>query len=123
MTGEKLFSRNVRTSKMPAESEEDFQSWVIDLAHTMGWLVAHFRAARTKTGWRTAVSADGEGFPDLLLTRGAVTIFAETKSETGRLSPQQRVWLQTLAENPRNRCFVWRPADRPQIEEILRGGK
>ncbi len=120
MAAEKLFSRNFGAVGIPAEREEHFQSWIIDLAGYRKWKRAHFRPAMTKTGWRTAVSADGAGFPDLLLTRDQVTIFAEVKSKTGRLTPEEKSWLETLALNPNNKCFVWRPVDRQAIEEVLR---
>ncbi|MDP2729104.1 MAG: VRR-NUC domain-containing protein [Dehalococcoidales bacterium] len=108
-----------KVASQVVEKEEEFQSWVIDLAHTRGWLVAHFRTARTKTGWRTAVSADGQGFPDLICSRGTITIYAEVKRQKGRLTPEQKLWLELLAQNPGNKCFVWRPSERKEIEEVL----
>jgi hypothetical protein len=57
-------------------------SAVIDLPHLLGWRAAHFRPARTATGWRTPVAADGAGFPDLVPAKsGLPVIFAETKRE------------------------------------------
>jgi hypothetical protein len=46
--------------------EQSFQSVVIEVARLTGWRVAHFRAARTAHGWRTPVTADGAGWPDLV---------------------------------------------------------
>ena len=46
-------------------SERELQDAVIQLARLLGWRVAHFRPAMTTRGWRTPVSADGAGFPDL----------------------------------------------------------
>ena len=107
------------------EREDDFLTWIIDLAHATKWRVAHFRGGWSRDGKRfiTPVQADGEGFPDLVLTRDSVTIYAETKSKRGRLTPEQKSWLEVLALNPGNRCFVWRPADRKEIEEVLKHGK
>lgn len=106
--------------------EEDFLTQIIDLAHIYHWKVAHFRPAMTKHGWRTAVSADGAGFPDCVLLRGDRLIFAEIKSEKGQLTPAQNEWLDALAEvgGATNfqeiQTYVWRPDMLEEIAEILR---
>ena len=68
------------------QSETAFQQQVIDLAHYTGWVVAHFRAARTEKGWRTPVAADGAGFPDLVLVNRSQkrVLYVELKSEDGK---------------------------------------
>ena len=112
------------------QSEREFQSAVIYLAKLKGWRVAHFRTSQNARGdYRTAVAADGAGFPDLVLVRDRV-IFAELKSETGRLGPAQVAWLDAIANAvtgdppPCERSVVlatvWRPRDWPQIEEALK---
>ena len=101
------------------ESEAAFLSWVIDMAHWEGWSVAHFRPGQTERGWRTAVQADGAGFPDLVLARKPRALFAELKSDSGRLSPAQRLWLAELEGCPRSETHLWRPADRERIAEAL----
>lgn len=106
-------------------SEAELQDAVIDLARLLGWRVAHFRAARTADGgWRTAVSTDGAGFPDLVLAhvRHGV-IFAELKSATGRVRPDQETWINTLAMAGAH-ATVWRPSHWRDgtIERVLRGG-
>lgn len=89
--------------------ERTFQHQVIDLARTLGWRVAHFRPAQTQTGrWVTPVQADGAGFPDLVLVRGRRTIFAELKTDRGRLSSPQHEWIEALTEAG-NEVYVWRP--------------
>ena len=77
-------------------SESDLQAQIIDLAHLYGWRVAHFRPAQTKYGWRTPVSADGKGFPDLCLVKGGKLIFWEVKSGVLLLSKEQAEWLDWL---------------------------
>lgn len=108
-------------SGMNLVSETDFQKTIIDAAHTFGWLVAHFRAARVmKHGvetWRTAVSADGKGFPDLLMIKDKRLMVVETKSNTGRLSKEQGDWLRAFA-NCKVEWHVWTPMD--DFEEIAR---
>lgn len=105
-------------------TEAQLQSAVIDCARLLGWRVAHFRPARTIDGWRTPVAADGAGFPDLVLARRGVVIFAELKGEKGRLTPEQRGWLSTLrgCTGGCHWTFVWRPEDWTDgtIEDVLR---
>jgi hypothetical protein len=99
-------------------TEAAFQKQVIDLAHLHRWRVAHFRPARTTVGgketWRTAVSADGAGFPDLVLARNGVVLFRELKSDHGKASPDQLAWLLAV------RGAIWRPADWDRIEKEIR---
>ncbi len=95
-------------------TEADFQTLIIDLAHALGWTVAHFRPAETKKGWRTPVGADGFGFPDLVLAKKVDGIprvlFRELKSETGKTSPEQNAWLDITGGK------VWRPSEYEEIK-------
>jgi hypothetical protein len=97
-------------------TEEQFYHQVVDLAHIFGWKVAHFRPAQTSKGWRTPVGADGRGFPDLVLAKDSVILFAELKSETGKASPEQGEWLKIL------NGYLWKPSDIEEIQGILRKG-
>jgi hypothetical protein len=122
-------------------TEDEFQSAVIELAQRLGWLVAHFRPARTEHGWRTAVSGDGLGFPDLVLVRNTRLLFVELKSERGRVRPEPALWLAALevvaaaargavaavdpgvAPNVAGLAVavhVWRPSDWPAVERELK---
>lgn len=104
----------------PAD-EHGFQTCVIDVAHLAGWRVAHFRAGRTADGWRTPVTADGAGWPDLVCVRGDRIIFAELKSDTGKLSARQRQWLDVLQLIPGCEVYVWRPGDWAELVQVLTG--
>ena len=102
-----------------AITEHDFQRGVIDLAHVLGWRVAHFRPALTRSsGWRTPVAADGAGFPDLVLVRGDRLVVAELKSATGS-GPDQQAWLDAFAAAGID-AYVWRPADLQSVAAVLR---
>jgi hypothetical protein len=99
-------------------TEDDFLESIIDLAHVYGWKVFHARAARTGKGWRTPVQGDGAGFPDLVLVRERV-IFAELKTDKGKLSELQEDW--TLALNTAvQEVYVWHPSDWDRIVEVLK---
>jgi hypothetical protein len=98
-------------------SEEDFQAAVISYAQERGWKVAHFRKARTKKGWRTAVAADGKGFPDLVLVRNRI-VWAELKSEAGEMSPDQENWRDWLKESGQE-WHCWKPSQWAEIVATL----
>ncbi len=100
------------------QSEGDFQGAVIQLAQLRGYLVAHFRPAKTDRGWRTPVSADGAGFPDLVMVGHGRVLYRELKAESGRVRSEQAVWLAQL-ERCGADCAVWRPSDWPRIEADL----
>jgi hypothetical protein len=99
-------------------SERDFQRAVIEAAQVLGWRVAHFRPAQTKHGWRTPVTADGKGFPDLVLLRGRELIVRELK-DGGKLTPEQDAWLRAFSDASVD-ASVWTPGDWPEIERTLR---
>lgn len=90
------------------------------LAKLHGWLVMHTRAVEIRPGvWKTPIQGH-PGFPDLVLchktNRGL--IFAELKSDMGRLSDSQELWLQAINENGAEH-HVWRPKDIDYISKRL----
>ena len=58
------------------QSEEDFAETVIELFRLNNWIVYHTRDSRRSE----------PGFPDLVMARPPVLLFAEIKNEKGRLS-------------------------------------
>jgi len=94
-------------------TEKQFQEQVIDLAHIYHWKVAHFRPAQTSKGWRTPVGADGKGFPDLVLARKGQVLFIELKSDDGKVTEEQREWLNELDG------ILWRPQDLETIAKVV----
>ena len=123
-----------------AMREADLLAAVIDLAHLYLWRVAHFRPCRTEGGWRTAVQADGEGFPDLILVRAGRLVLAELKRTGGQPTYEQWAWLAlaqgydpetdwiTLSASLRRgtsgyiravEAHLWRPSDWPEIVQVL----
>jgi hypothetical protein len=100
-------------------TEAQFLRQVLALAKLHGWRRAHFRPARTATGWTTAVQGDGKGFPDLLLLRGTSMLVAELKIPPNEPTTEQLAWLENFraAGIP---GYIWTPADWPAIEHVLR---
>ena len=98
--------------------EAAFQSQVVQLAHTLGWLVQHTRPAKQGDRWITPIQGDA-GFPDLVLAhplRGV--IFAELKSATGLVSDAQHVWARALRDAGAE-WRLWRPKDMHDIQRRL----
>jgi hypothetical protein len=70
--------------------------------------------------WRTPISgALGAGWPDLCLIKGSRLIFAELKSEKGKLTAAQVTVLNAL-EATGHEVFCWRPSDWDSVCEVLR---
>jgi hypothetical protein len=97
------------TPVLPKLTEARFQSQVLKYAALMGWRSYHT--------YRSDHSA--AGFPDLVLIRRPRIVFAELKSDRGKLTDDQRAWLVEL-----HACgleaYLWRPRDIDLITKILR---
>lgn len=99
-------------------TEAELQAQVLELARTFGWRAAHFRPALTRHGWRTAVTADGAGFVDLVLVGHGRVIFVELKSSTGKLTPEQELWRDALLTAGAD-WQLWSPRDISHIASTL----
>lgn len=93
----------------PADSEKAFLAWIRRLARDHGWLTYHtHRSDRSEPG-----------FPDLVLVRECI-IFAEVKTNSGKLTQEQHTWLSVLEQaSARVDAVVWRPRDRALIAARL----
>lgn len=98
---------------MSAPQPVDAQEWLA--AERMRWDEKHFQAEVIKLGqgtkakprfdnpWNPAYHSyfsdrSEKGFPDICWTRNGVLLFAECKSQTGRLRPEQESWRRWLME-------------------------
>lgn len=59
----------------------------------------------------------GEGFPDLVLARERV-VFAELKSERGKVQPEQSDWLERLRAAGAE-AHLWRPSSWDDVVAVL----
>jgi len=98
-----------RTST-PADAlvtEKRFLAELIKLLELTGWRVYHTYDSR-----RSA-----PGFPDLMAVKGPRLLALEVKTESGRLTPEQRVWLAELSAVPGVSAYVVRPG--PDLAELV----
>ena len=79
-------------------TEEQFQRQVIELAELCGWAVFHVHdSRRSNPGW-----------PDLVLCRPPEILFAELKTDKGRIRLEQMEWIERLTACGLE-AYVWRP--------------
>ena len=102
--------------QMKGISEASFMSQVKALAYQYGWSLHHAQPSMTRTG--RYITTGSPGFPDIVMAhpRGGL-IFAELKTEIGKLSYAQMNWRAMLV--PHAECYVWRPRDLQTIAERL----
>ena len=58
------------------------------------------------------------GFPDLTIWKDKRLIFAELKTEKGKLTQEQKDTLESLASTG-NEVYLWRPSNWNEITEVL----
>ena len=92
-------------------NEKEYQAQIVELAKTLGFLVYHPFDSRRSTA----------GFPDLVLIRSPRVLFVEVKSETGKLSLDQQVWLGSLSACPGVEAYVTRPSGWEEMAKVLAG--
>lgn len=91
-----------RASVADAMSEDALLAQVRRLALDLGWLVYHTHDSRRSEA----------GFPDLVLVNAKQgrTLFRELKRMRGRVSPDQRIWIDALQLVGQD-AAIWRPDD------------
>ena len=103
-------AKEYREKSQAMISEKEFQAQVIKMARLLAWRVYHtFDSRRSESG-----------FPDLCMARWGRLIFAELKSEKGRLTPAQDRWADVLKRVSGAEVYEWRPHDWDSITEILK---
>ncbi len=95
-------------------SEDAFTAQVTALAAALGWKGYHTRDSRKSR----------EGFPDWCFWRPARPgrrgrhFFAELKSDTGKLSPEQAQCIDELKGSGAE-VYVWRPSLWHRLQAVL----
>jgi hypothetical protein len=102
--------RHLEPPKALRIAEKVFQSQVLQIAKLYRWHAYH--PALSKWSER--------GWPDIALVRPPRLVFAELKSEAGRVTEHQESWLALLAACAGVEAYLWRPSDLERIAELLR---
>lgn len=92
-------------------TEAEFQSVVMGVARMYKWVVYHVYDSR-----RTSA----KGCPDLIMLHEGQRrlVFAELKTQRGKLTPEQEWWIRVLSTCGIE-AVVWRPSDLPDIPKFL----
>ena len=104
-------TRNIAAKSM---AEKELQKNIRDLAKVMGWdFVYSIPDSRMATA---------RGMPDLLMLKEKRLLFAELKTQSGKLRLEQRQVLYLLEIVEGVEVHVWRPSDwlDVTIERILK---
>lgn len=98
------------TATLPPLTEAAFMRQVVELAALCGWKTYHpFLSKWSQKGW-----------PDLSMVRRDRLVFAELKSERGKVTPEQQTWIDALNGVYCVEAYVWRPSDFDEIARVLR---
>lgn len=102
-------------------SEATFQQQVVELAHMLGWKHLHVRRSIGK-GSRWVTATNVTGWVDLTLwhERQQRVLFAELKTDVGKLSKEQVEVIESLSAAGQE-VFVWRPKDLEYVAAVLSG--
>jgi hypothetical protein len=103
--------------------ESEWQQQIIDLMHTYGWRVGHFRNVRVQRADGTVyhctpVQADGAGFPDLVALRDEREIVVEAKMPGNKPTDTQEEWLDAF-RNAGAEVYIWFPKDWEEAVKVL----
>ena len=82
-------------------SEAQLQRLVMALAAACGWTLRYHTHDSRRSD---------KGFPDCVFLRGERLVFAELKSQKGRVRPEQVLWLDALRDSTAE-AYLWRPSD------------
>ena len=85
--------------KLVAATENELQSTVMEIMRWQGWRVYHTYDSRRSEA----------GYPDLTAVKGSRLMFVEFKTEKGRITVDQKDWLDQLVKAC-SEVYVVRPS-------------
>jgi hypothetical protein len=91
-------------------TEKQLQGNIVLAARELGWMVSF--------AWKSYNSP--AGWPDLVLAKPPKLIFAELKSQKGKLRPEQERWRDALIACGQE-WHLWRPSDLDEVYAVLMG--
>ncbi len=104
-------------------TEQELQATVIEVLEAAGWRVFHVSDSRKEVRdgetYRLVGDPQAAGYPDLSASRSGDALWAELKSQRGKLEPEQVEWLDDL---PPHRACVWQPRDLDRAIAVAGSG-
>lgn len=97
-----------------AISETQLQRDILEMADRFGWMAYHHYDSRRQ-------DKRGNGFPDLVLVRAPVVVFAELKDMRRDPTPEQVAWLEELGRCQTVVAQLWRPNNLNDITRLMAG--
>lgn len=96
------------------DRERDFQTLVEGMMRANRWSVYSVRRS-------DLAQASLAGYPDITAWRvvDKRLIFAELKTDTGRVSPSQQAVLEELRSLGTAEVYLWRPKNLEEIRQII----
>ena len=85
--------------------------------------MARVRALAKENNWLYYHTADSRrspaGYPDITLVKDGTIIFTELKTMIGRVTKDQKIWLEALNNCQTVETYLWRPNDMEYITRRL----
>jgi hypothetical protein len=101
-----------------AVKEDEWVAAVGDLLDAFGWRWHDtYPTRRTLGRWSSEDAA--RGIPDLIAMRPPRVVFIETKTESGRLRPEQESWIEGLRLSGQEAYVVTLPGDYVFLQDLL----
>ncbi len=100
-------------------TEDELLTGVLDMMRLFRWRYVHYRNSKA------AITQGHKGFPDIIAARPPRLVIVECKTQTGKLTPEQELWLtdlEVIRYEKGIEVYVWRPCHWTDgsIEAILR---
>ncbi len=107
------------TKRKRGRPEGELVDEIVSDLQELGYLVVHFRPARTAEGWRTPVQGDGAGYQDITAVGHGRAVVIEAKDTNGKVTDAQYEWLREWQRVPGVIALVVTPESWPHYRELL----
>lgn len=110
---------------MPKQTERAWAQSLDRLAALFQWAKWQDRATNMPRACKRCKAPiqwprNDPGWPDRVYVRGDRLIFVELKTDRGRLSDDQKVWLGRLSAVRRVEVYIARPRDAERMKDVFR---
>jgi Holliday junction resolvase len=109
------------TSILLPTLEAEWMVTIGDALDLTGWAWIHHRPARRKGGkWTTPTQGNSsKGFPDIVAVRSPRVLWIEVKTNTGRTTPEQKQWVESLRSSGQEAHVLHFPRDWHRFDALI----